>query len=178
MARVPAPSRWLNACTELRTRSAPRRSPQLTDEGQGEVRQNRRGRSDVGRGKGGDTRLIFVRLRLTHAISGYPGESPLHDVEVERRSSARLTTLDGGNRSIKLARRQPPSCRRQSPRSVPGQANAPPFWYSMTRVSKKFFSFFRSMASLFHGKGFSASANTGARPNWAQRRLAMKCIYC
>ena len=47
----------------------------------------------------------------------------------------------------------------------------------MTRVSKKFFSFFRSIDSLIHGKGFSTSANTGARPSWPQRRLVMKCMY-
>src|SRR5690606_6447784 len=57
-------------------------------------------------------------------------------------------------------------------------ASAPPFWYSMTRVSKKFFSFLRSIASLIHGNGFSVSAKTGGRPSWAQRRLAMQCMYC
>src|SRR5262249_656129 len=56
------------------------------------------------------------------------------------------------------------------------QLKAPPFWYSITRVSKKFFSFFKSIAPDIQGKGFSASSNTGASPSWAQRRLAMKCI--
>ncbi len=37
------------------------------------------------------------------------------------------------------------------------QSSAPPDWYSMTRVSKKFFSFFRSIASDIHGNGFSFS---------------------
>jgi len=70
------------------------------------------------------------------------------------------------------------------PLGVPGeveaqrysQFNAPPFWYSMMRVSKKFFSFFRSIASDIQGNGFSASSNTRGSPNWAQRRLAMKCM--
>lgn len=34
------------------------------------------------------------------------------------------------------------------------------------RVSKKFFSFFRPIASDIHGNELSASANTGARPGW------------
>jgi hypothetical protein len=36
------------------------------------------------------------------------------------------------------------------------QLSAPPVWYSMTRVSKKFFSFFRSIISDIHGNGFVA----------------------
>jgi hypothetical protein len=56
------------------------------------------------------------------------------------------------------------------------QLSAPPFWYSVTLVSKKFFSFFRSMASDIQGNGLSVSAKTGAKPSWAQRRLAMKCM--
>jgi hypothetical protein len=36
------------------------------------------------------------------------------------------------------------------------QFSAPPVWYSMTRVSKKFRSFFRSIISLIQGKGFSS----------------------
>lgn len=36
------------------------------------------------------------------------------------------------------------------------QLSAPPVWYSMTRVSKKLRSFFRSIISLIHGKGFSS----------------------
>src|SRR5579862_2871011 len=35
------------------------------------------------------------------------------------------------------------------------QDNAPPDWYSMTRVSKKLRSFFRSIISLIQGNGFS-----------------------
>jgi hypothetical protein len=57
--------------------------------------------------------------------------------------------------------------------SAYSQFSAPPFWYSITRVSKKFFSFLRSMASDIHGNGFSVSSNTRESPNWAQRRLAM-----
>ncbi len=33
------------------------------------------------------------------------------------------------------------------------QASAPPVWYSVTRVSKKFFSLPRSIVSLIHGNG-------------------------
>ena len=36
------------------------------------------------------------------------------------------------------------------------QLSAPPVWYSITRVSKKFRSFFRSIISAIHGKGFSS----------------------
>ena len=36
------------------------------------------------------------------------------------------------------------------------QDRAPPVWYSMTRVSKKFFSFLRSIISAIHGKGLLA----------------------
>src|SRR5690606_32738168 len=54
--------------------------------------------------------------------------------------------------------------------------NDDPVWYSVTRVSKKFFSFFRSMASDIHGNGFSVAANSGARPSCVQRRLVMKCM--
>ena len=35
-------------------------------------------------------------------------------------------------------------------------ASAPPVWYSVTRVSKKFFSLPKSMVSLIHGNGFLA----------------------
>lgn len=40
---------------------------------------------------------------------------------------------------------------------VYSQASPPPDWYSMTRVSKKFFSFFRSIISLIHGNGLSVA---------------------
>src|SRR6056297_1984228 len=53
------------------------------------------------------------------------------------------------------------------------QDRVPPVWYSVTRVSKKFFSFFRSIISLIHGKGLETPANCSGRPTWAQRRLAM-----
>jgi hypothetical protein len=56
------------------------------------------------------------------------------------------------------------------------QFSAPPFWYSITRVSKKFFSFFKSIASDIQGNGFSVSSNTRCSPSCAQRRLAMKCM--
>src|SRR5699024_7857802 len=40
--------------------------------------------------------------------------------------------------------------------SQSSQFRAPPVWYSMTRVSKKFFSLLRSTISDIHGNGFSA----------------------
>ena len=36
------------------------------------------------------------------------------------------------------------------------QESAPPDWYSITRVSKKLRSFFKSIISLIHGNGFSS----------------------
>jgi len=36
------------------------------------------------------------------------------------------------------------------------QESAPPVWYSITRVSKKLRSFFRSIISLIQGNGFSS----------------------
>ena len=39
---------------------------------------------------------------------------------------------------------------------VQSHESAPPVWYSMTRVSKKFLSFLRSIISLIHGNGFSS----------------------
>ena len=53
------------------------------------------------------------------------------------------------------------------------QFNAPPVWYSVTRVSKKFFSLFRSMSSLIQGNGLPAPGYCSLKPIWAQRRLAM-----
>ena len=52
------------------------------------------------------------------------------------------------------------------------QLSAPPVWYSMTRVSKKFFSFLRSIISDIHGKGLDAPENSRSRPICWQRRLA------
>ncbi len=54
------------------------------------------------------------------------------------------------------------------------QLSAPPVWYSITRVSKKLRSFFKSIISLIHGKGFSSCANIGSRPICCARRFAMK----
>lgn len=53
------------------------------------------------------------------------------------------------------------------------QLSAPPVWYSMTRVSKKLRSFFRSIISLIQGKGFSSCSNIGSKPICCARRLAM-----
>src|SRR3954468_22190156 len=57
------------------------------------------------------------------------------------------------------------------------QFSAPPVWYSITRVSKKLRSFFRSIISLIHGKGFCAPGYSVSRPICWQRRLAMKRRY-
>jgi hypothetical protein len=53
------------------------------------------------------------------------------------------------------------------------QFKAPPVWYSITRVSKKFRSFFRSIISLIHGNGLSTVSNNGSMPICWQRRFAM-----
>jgi hypothetical protein len=53
------------------------------------------------------------------------------------------------------------------------QDSAPPVWYSMTRVSKKLRSFFRSIISLIQGKGFSSLGNKASKPICTARRLAM-----
>ena len=53
------------------------------------------------------------------------------------------------------------------------QDRAPPDWYSMTRVSKKLRSFFRSIISLIQGNGFSSFGKSASRPIWVARRLAM-----
>ncbi len=44
------------------------------------------------------------------------------------------------------------------------QLSAPPVLYSVTRVSKKFFSFLRSIISLIHGNGLVAPGNIWSRP--------------
>ena len=40
-------------------------------------------------------------------------------------------------------------------RTYSSQFKAPPVLYSVTRVSKKFFSFFKSITSLIHGNGLA-----------------------
>lgn len=57
--------------------------------------------------------------------------------------------------------------------SYQSQLNAPPVWYSITRVSKKFFSFFKSMISLIHGNGLVVPGYSSFRPICDRRRLAM-----
>ena len=57
--------------------------------------------------------------------------------------------------------------------SAQSQLSAPPLWYSMTRVSKKLRSFFKSIISLIHGNGFSSCGNSASRPIWIARRLAI-----
>src|SRR2546430_16625678 len=56
------------------------------------------------------------------------------------------------------------------------QFSAPPVWYSVTRVSKKFFSLPRSIVSLIHGKGFF-EPNVGWRPIRSKRRSATCWTY-
>ncbi len=51
--------------------------------------------------------------------------------------------------------------------------SAPPDWYSMTRVSKKLRSFFRSIISLIQGKGFSSFGKSSSKPICVARRFAM-----
>jgi hypothetical protein len=70
------------------------------------------------------------------------------------------------DRSIQVNARTVP-CRAQS------QESAPPVWYSMTRVSKKFRSFLRSIISLIHGNGFVAPGNSASSPICWQRRFAI-----
>ena len=53
------------------------------------------------------------------------------------------------------------------------QESAPPDWYSITRVSKKLRSFFRSIISLIQGKGFSSLGKSTSSPICVARRLAM-----
>ena len=52
------------------------------------------------------------------------------------------------------------------------QVREPAVWYSVTRVSKKFFSLLRSMVCAIHGNGFSRSYCLG-RPMRSMRRSAM-----
>src|SRR3990167_2208061 len=65
----------------------------------------------------------------------------------------------------------------RQPPGLPHHFNAPPVRYSVTRVSKKFFSFERSTASLIHGKGF-ATLNCGGSPTRSRRRSATYSMYC
>jgi len=53
------------------------------------------------------------------------------------------------------------------------QFNVPPVWYSITRVSKKLRSFFKSIISLIHGNGFSSFGKSASSPICTARRLAM-----
>jgi hypothetical protein len=48
--------------------------------------------------------------------------------------------------------------------ALQSQLSAPPVWYSMTRVSKKFFSFLRSIISDIQGKGLDAPENSRSSP--------------
>ena len=66
----------------------------------------------------------------------------------ERRSKAHTARLD--------AVRGQCMSKNHSTRFFQSQDKAPPDWYSMTRVSKKFRSFLRSIISLIQGKGFSS----------------------
>lgn len=80
-------------------------------------------------------------------------------VSVEKRKKATHLPLCGG-RMDGLGFVPTPAVRKSiyetSMSMHQSQLNAPPVWYSMTRVSKKFFSFFRSIISDIHGKGLVA----------------------
>ena len=78
------------------------------------------------------------------------------------------------NAARKLNSRAALTARLATLRFVYSQFSAPPVWYSVTRVSKKLRSFFRSIISLIQGKGFSSWANRVSRPICCARRLAMK----
>lgn len=56
-------------------------------------------------------------------------------------------------------------------------ANALSVWYSVTLVSKKFFSFLRLISSDIHGNGFSAPGNRISVPICWQRRLVTNRRY-
>ncbi len=59
-------------------------------------------------------------------------------------------------------------------RSLSYQDSDAAVWYSVTRVSKKFFSFPRSIVSLIHGNGFFEPYCV-LRPMRSSRRSAMYC---
>ena len=54
------------------------------------------------------------------------------------------------------------------------QSSVPDDWYSVTRVSKKFFSLLRSIVSLIQGNGFDERYWVGS-PTRSSRRSAMNC---
>jgi hypothetical protein len=85
------------------------------------------------------------------------------------------TALRGGRSRFVAIRPRQTDCGRLpfDERPPQSQLSAPPVWYSVTRVSKKFFSFFRSSTSDIQGKGLVAPAYCSGRPIWEQRRLAM-----
>lgn len=52
-------------------------------------------------------------------------------------------------------------------------SRAPAPWYSVTRVSKKFFTFVRSIVSVIHGKGLRAFPKLAGKPIEVNRRFAI-----
>src|SRR5690606_17732220 len=97
------------------------------------------------------------------------------------RPSGGAGDVDHNDPSVRRAPRDPDRTPWRPARVAGGcqsQSRVEPDWYSITLVSKKFFSFCRSIASDIHGNGLSTSANTGRSPSWSHRRLVMKCMYC
>jgi hypothetical protein len=81
--------------------------------------------------------------------------------------------LSTGNRCLAVFKCQDSSACDRTHVRPQSQDKAPPLWYSMTRVSKKFRSFFKSIISLIHGNGFSSFGKSSSRPICVARRLAM-----
>ncbi len=82
----------------------------------------------------------------------------LGDATVRERSrgaAARPRFLTGAPRNPRMAKgRDIPQKNGRVPAGAPHHSKALEPWYSVTRVSKKFFSLARSIVSLIHGNGF------------------------
>ncbi|MFM2405023.1 MAG: hypothetical protein RL223_2903, partial [Pseudomonadota bacterium] len=87
-------------------------------------------------------------------------------------NNRQTTGLPGPERSVPVSA-GPQRSGRRGRQPLQSQLSAPPDWYSMTRVSKKLRSFFRSIISLIQGNGFSSFGKSGSRPICVARRLAM-----
>src|SRR5262249_54151378 len=86
---------------------------------------------------------------LEQVAEEHPALQPVLEAKPQLIVFLRLARRDS-HRVELLKHVAPPRVTRHS------QFNAPPVWYSMTRVSKKLRSFFRSIISLIHGKGLLA----------------------
>src|SRR5262245_12942818 len=110
------------------------------------------------------------RADLEQVAEEHPPLQPVLEAKPQLVVILRLARRDS-HRVVLLKHVAPPRC------CLYSQFSAPPVWYSMTRVSKKFLSFFRSIISLIHGNGLAAPGKSGSRPICWQRRLAMKRRY-